>query len=181
MTEAVGQPPTAQGSLERTPFVHLLVYLADRQVSGTIVLAEADQPPGEEHAIYFVEGTAAKFRTGKPIAHLGRVLFELGYVSEQILNESLSAIAGRGELHGEYLCRTGAIDRQKLLAGLRAQAQRKMAYLFGLPSSTVYAFFQDANLLHNWGGPELMPLEQLATIWAAVCARGDEPVVDMML
>jgi curved DNA-binding protein CbpA len=180
MTEA-GQPPTAQGSLERTPFVHLLVYLADRQVSGTLVLAEPDQAPGEEHAIYFVEGTAAKFRTGKPIAHLGRVLFELGYLSEQVLNESLSAIAGRGELHGEYLCRTGAIDRQKLLAGLRSQAQRKMAYLFSLPSSTVYAFFQDSNLLDNWGGPELMPLEQLATIWAAVCARGDEPIVDMML
>src|SRR5262249_23576670 len=53
-----GQPPTAQGSLERTPFVHLLVYLADRLVSGTLVLAEPDQPPGEEHAIYFLEGTA---------------------------------------------------------------------------------------------------------------------------
>jgi curved DNA-binding protein CbpA len=180
MTEA-GQPPTAQGSLERTPFVHLLVYLADRQVSGTLVLAEADQAPGEEHAIYFQEGTAAKFRTGKPIAHLGRVLFELGHLSEKALNDSLAAIAGRGELHGEYLCRTGLIDRAKLVSGLRAQALRKMAYFFALPNDTVYAFFQDSNLLENWGGPELTPLEPLPTIWSAVRTRGDEPIVDMML
>src|SRR5262245_46135335 len=89
MTDAPGQPPTAQGSLERTPFVHLMVYMIDRQVTGTLVLAEANQPPGEEHAIYFSRGAPAKFRTGKPIAHLGRVLFELGYLTEQALNESL--------------------------------------------------------------------------------------------
>ena len=181
MIDASGQPPTAQGSLEKTPFVHLLVYMADRRVSGTLVLAEPDQAPGEEHAIYFLEGTASKFRTGKPIAHLGRVLFELGSLSEQALNESLAAIAGRGELHGEYLCRTGVIDRATLLAALSAQAQRKIAYLFGLPNATAFAFFQDANLLENWGGPELTPLEPLATIWSAARARGDEPIVDATL
>jgi curved DNA-binding protein CbpA len=181
MTEAPGQPPTAQGSLERTPFVHLLIYLADRQVTGTLVLGEPNDPPGEEHAIYFHEGTASKFRTGKPIAHLGRVLFELGYLSDQALNDSLAAIAGGGELHGEYLCRTGIIDRAKLLAGLRAQALRKMAYLFGLPNGSVYAFYQDANLLQNWGGPELTPLEPLTSIWSAVRARADEPIVDVTL
>jgi len=181
MTEASGQPPTAQGSLEKTPFVHLLVYMADRRVSGTLVLAEPDQAPGEEHAIYFLEGTASKFRTGKPIAHLGRVLFELGYLSEQALNESLAAIAGRRELHGEYLCRMGVIDRATLLVALNEQAQRKIAYLFGLPKATVFAFFKDANLLENWGGPELTPLEPLTTIWSAARARGDEPIVDATL
>jgi len=42
MTQASGQQPTAQGSLERTPLVHLLVYMADRQVSGSLVLADPD-------------------------------------------------------------------------------------------------------------------------------------------
>src|SRR5258705_9699027 len=106
-----------------------MVYLADRQLSGTLVLAEPDQAPGEEHAIYFHEGTSAKFRTGKPIAHLGRVLFELGVLTEEVLNESLAAIADGGELHGAYLLRHGIIDRTALLAGLRAQAVRKIAYL----------------------------------------------------
>src|SRR5579859_412495 len=180
MTQASSQP-TAQGSLERTPFVHLLVYMADRQMSGTLVLAEADAAPGEEHAIYFANGAAAKFRTGKPIAHLGRVLFELGFITEQALNESLSAIAGTGELHGEYLLRTGLLDRATLMAGLRAQAQRKIAYLLALSGSTVFAFFQDSNLLDSWGGPEVTPLEPLATIWTAVSARGDDPIVDATL
>ena len=51
MTQASGQEPSAQGALEKTPFVHLLVYLADRQVSGTLVLCEPDRAPGEEHSI----------------------------------------------------------------------------------------------------------------------------------
>jgi curved DNA-binding protein CbpA len=181
MTQASGQQPTAQGSLERTPFVHLLVYMADRQVSGSLVLADPAEAAGQEHGIYFLDGTASKFRTGKPIAHLGRVLFELGYLSEQALNDSLTAIAGRGELHGEYLCRIGVIDRPKLITGLREQAQRKIAFLFGLPSSTHYAFYQDLNLLDSWGGPELTPLEPLATIWSAVGSRGDDPIVDGVL
>src|SRR5439155_5254284 len=69
----------------------------------------------------------------------------------------------------------------KLLTGLRAQALRKMTYFYALPSNTFYAFYQDANLLDSWGGPELTPLEPLATIWASVCARGDEPIVDTTL
>jgi tetratricopeptide (TPR) repeat protein len=181
MTQASGQQPTAQGSLEKTPLVHLLVYMADRRVSGSLVLADPTEPAGQEHGVYFVDGTASKFRTGKPVAHLGRVLYELGYVTEQALNDSLAAIAGRGELHGEYLCRTGAIERTKLMTGLREQSQRKMAFLLGLPNTTHYAFYQDLNLLENWGGPELTPLEPLATIWTAVSARGYEPVVDAML
>src|SRR5258707_3779877 len=155
--------------------------MAARQVSGSLVLADAAEQPGQEHGVYFLGGTASKFRTGKPIAHLGPVLFELGYLSEQALNDSLAAIAGRGELHGEYLCRIGVIDRAKLMTGLREQGQRKIAFLFGLPSSTHYAFYQDVNLLDTWGGPELTPLEPLATIWAAVGSRGDEPIVAAML
>jgi hypothetical protein len=181
MTQASGSQPTAQGSLERTPFAHLLVYLADRQVSGTLVLADPQQPPGEEHAIYFHEGTAAKFRTGKPIAHLGRVLFELGHLSEQALADSVAAIGGGGELHGAYLVRMGLIDRAKLLAGLRAQAKRKLAFLVALPSNTHYAFYQDVNLLETWGGPELVPVEPLGAIWSSLCARADERIVDATL
>jgi len=75
----------------------------------------------------------------------------------------------------------GAIDRTQLMAALRAQALRKIAYLFMLPSTTEFAFYPDTNLLQSWGGPELVALEPLATIWSAVRARGDEPVVDAML
>jgi curved DNA-binding protein CbpA len=181
MTKAPGLLPTAEGSFEKTPFVHLLVYMADRELSGTIVLSSPSQGTGDEHTVYFFLGAASKIRTGQPVTHLGRVLFELGLVTEDALNASLLARAGGSELQGEYLVRTGAIDRPKLILGLQAQATRQMAFLFDLPSETKFAFYQEANLLDDWGGPEILPLDPLPTIWSAVCARADEPIVEATL
>jgi len=90
MTQTPGLQPSAQGALDKTPLVHLLVYMTDRQLTGSLVLTERGQPAGDEHVIYFLEGTASKVKTGKPIAHLGRVMFELGILSEEALNESLA-------------------------------------------------------------------------------------------
>jgi hypothetical protein len=173
--------PTAEGSLEKTPFVHLLVYVADRMLSGSMVLSEPDRLAGEENTVYFFQGSASKIRTAEPIAHLGRVLFELGFLNEADLNASLMALADGGELHGEHLVRQGIIDRSQLMRALAAQLNRKMAYLFTLPNATSFAFYDGANLLEQWGGPEITPLDPLPTIWAAVRGRADEPVVDHTL
>jgi curved DNA-binding protein CbpA len=176
MTKIAGMAPTAEGVLEKTPLVHLLVYLADRELSGSLVLSNGSE--ADDHSIYFFEGQASKVRTGEPIAHLGRVLFELGILSEEALNASLAAFSRGNDLHGEHLVRAGVIDRGNLMEGLKVQADRKMAYLFALPGDTKYRFYQDVNLLEDWGGPEMIPLDTLPIIWSAVRARADDPVVD---
>ena len=179
MTKTAGLTPTAEGLLEKTPLVHLLVYMADRQLTGSLVLSS--RSGGEEHAIYFFEGQASKVRTGEPIAHLGRVLFELGILSEETLNASLAAFSRGNDLHGEHLVRAGVIDRENLMEGLKVQADRKMAFLFALPGDTKYRFYQDVNVLEDWGGPEMIPLDTLPIIWSAVRARADDPIVDATL
>ena len=179
MTKTAGLTPTAEGLLEKTPLVHLLVYMADRQLTGSLVLSS--RSGGEEHAIYFFEGQASKVRTGEPIAHLGRVLFELGILSEETLNASLAAFSRGNDLHGEHLVRAGVIDRENLMEGLKVQADRKMAFLFALPGDTKYRFYQDVNVLEDWGGPEMIPLDTLPIIWSAVRARADDPIVDTTL
>jgi hypothetical protein len=179
MTKIAGLTPTAEGLLEKTPLVHLLVYLADRELTGSLVLSAKNG--GEDHAIYFFEGQASKVRTGEPIAHLGRVLFELGILSEESLNASLAAFSRGSDLHGEHLVRAGVIDRQNLMEGLKVQADRKMAFLFSLPGDTKYRFYQDVNVLEDWGGPEMIPLDTLPIIWSAVRARAEDPVVDATL
>jgi curved DNA-binding protein CbpA len=179
MTKIAGLAPTAEGLLEKTPLVHLLVYLADRELTGSLVLSS--RSGGEDHAIYFFEGQASKVRTGEPIAHLGRVLFELGILSEETLNASLAAFARGNDLHGEHLVRAGVIDRDNLMEGLKVQADRKMAFLFALPGDTKYRFYQDVNVLQEWGGPEIIPLDTLPIIWSAVRARADDPVIDATL
>jgi tetratricopeptide (TPR) repeat protein len=179
MTKTAGLTPTAEGLLEKTPLVHLLVYTADRQLTGSLVLSS--RSGGEDHAIYFFEGQASKVRTGEPIAHLGRVLFELGILSEETLNASLAAFSRGNDLHGEHLVRAGVIDRENLMEGLKVQADRKMAFLFALPPQTKYQFYQDINVLEDWGGPEIIPLDTLPIIWSAVRARADDPIVDATL
>jgi hypothetical protein len=179
MTKIAGLTPTAEGLLEKTPLVHLLVYLADRELTGSLVLSAKNG--GEDHAIYFFEGQASKVRTGEPIAHLGRVLFELGILSEETLNASLAAFARGNDLHGEHLVRAGVIDRANLMQGLKVQADRKMAFFFSLPGDTKYRFYQDVNVLEDWGGPEMIPLDTLPIIWSAVRARADDPIVDATL
>ncbi|HMJ54784.1 MAG TPA: J domain-containing protein [Polyangiaceae bacterium] len=179
MTKIAGLTPTAEGLLEKTPLVHLLVYLADRELTGSLVLSS--RSGGEDHAIYFFEGQASKVRTGEPIAHLGRVLFELGILSEETLNASLAAFSRGNDLHGEHLVRAGVIDHANLMEGLKVQADRKMAFLFALPGDTKYRFYQDVNVLAEWGGPEMIPLDTLPIIWSAVRVRADDPIVDATL
>ena len=179
MTKLAGLTPTAEGQLEKTPLVHLLVYLADRELTGSLVLSSGSGT--EDHAIYFFQGQASKVRTGEPIAHLGRVLFELGILSEETLNASLAAFSRGNDLHGEHLVRAGVIDRANLMEGLKVQADRKMALLFALPGDTKYRFYQDINVLEDWGGPEMIPLDTLPIIWSAVRARADDPIIDATL
>ena len=79
-TGAAPQPlrePTAEGTLQRTPLVHLLVYMLDQRLSGSCVF---QTPDGVTHGVYLEEGVPAKVRTGVPVWPLDRILLELGMV-----------------------------------------------------------------------------------------------------
>jgi hypothetical protein len=52
---------TATGNLQATPFGHLLVYLLDRGLTGSLVLEE---PNGEKHAVWFETGRARQGQDG---------------------------------------------------------------------------------------------------------------------
>src|SRR5262245_8103498 len=68
--------PTAQGVLAKNPLVHLLVFIADRRLSGTLALSAPANASPRQDLVYFHEGAPSKAKLGEPIAHLGRVLFE---------------------------------------------------------------------------------------------------------
>jgi hypothetical protein len=181
MASASVRPPTAEGRLEKTPMVHLLVYMADRRLTGSISFAPPISNGPVEDVIHFFEGAPAKIRTGRPIAHLGEVLVDLGSLTEEVRRSSLDAASKAGELHGEFLVRTGAIGRPALFAGLHAQAKRKAAHIFAAPGETAFSFFEGENLLEDWGGPELCPLDPLDQVWLAARARHDAHIIDATL
>jgi hypothetical protein len=56
----VRDEPTASGTLEKSPLVHLLVYAADNDLEGTLLLTSKE---GERNALYFREGRPYKTQT----------------------------------------------------------------------------------------------------------------------
>src|SRR5450755_2246622 len=163
MTEAA---PTAQGSLEATPLGHLLVYGLDRLLTGTLVLEE---PTGKKHAIYFDGGGPAKAKVQDPILFLGRVLVEQKAISDDVYERTLAIATERRLLHGQVLLNEGAVDERTLREGLREQLSRQVLWMFSLPPSTLYGYYDHLNFLERWGGVGVR-VKPLALIWRGVKA-----------
>ncbi len=161
MTEA---EPTAQGSLEATPLGHLLVYSLDRELTGTLVLEE---PTGKRHAIYFEGGGPAKAKVQDPILFLGRVLVEQKVISDEVYDRTLALATERGVLHGQVLLEERIIDEHTLREGLREQLARQVLWMFSLPPSTLFGYYDHLNFLERWGG-EGVRAKPLALIWRGV-------------
>ena len=163
--------PTAAGNLRATPLAHLLVYLLDRCLTGTIVI---EQPDGSKSAIQFESGVPVKVKTSEPVIYLGELLLELGAIDDSTLRRTLGGVAEDRRLHGQILLAEQAIDQDTLSAALAEQVVRKVAWMFTLPPECVYGFYQDQRFLDSWGGREDPPVAPLAVIW-----RGIRDHVDM--
>ncbi|MGK3996861.1 DnaJ domain-containing protein [Sorangium sp. So ce1024] len=170
--------PTAEGTLARTPLVHLLVYMLDRRLTGTTCFID---PDGVRHGIFFSDGVPAKIWTGTIIAPLDRVILELGLLDEATLRETLRDITRRRVLHGRLLVARGLLDRETVFGVLRQQLVRKLVALYDLPPGTRYAYYDGQNLLSSYGGPELIGCEPLAVIMAGVRLHADDPLIDATL
>ncbi|WP_437591033.1 DnaJ domain-containing protein [Sorangium sp. So ce1000] len=173
-----GDPPTAEGTLARTPLVHLLVYMLDRRLTGTTCFID---PDGVRHGIFFSDGVPAKIWTGTIIAPLDRVILELGLLDEATLRETLRDITKRRVLHGRLLVSRGLLDRETMFGVLREQLVRKLIALYDLSPGTRYAYYDGQNLLSSYGGPDLIGCEPLAVIMAGVRLHADDPLIDTTL
>ncbi|WP_437279893.1 DnaJ domain-containing protein [Sorangium sp. So ce375] len=173
-----GDPPTAEGTLARTPLVHLLVYMLDRRLTGTTCFID---PNGVRHGIFFSDGVPAKIWTGTIIAPLDRVILDLGLLDEATLRETLRDITRRRVLHGRLLISRGLLDRETVFGVLREQLVRKLVALYDLSPATRYAYYDGQNLLSSYGGPDLIGCEPLAVIMAGVRLQADDPLIDATL
>jgi DnaJ-domain-containing protein 1 len=153
---------TAEGNLQATPFGHLLVYLLDRGMTGSIVLQEAS---GEKHAIWFDAGAPAKVKTARPVTYMGQVLVEQRVITRELYERTLQGALHERRLHGQVLLETGAITERALRDALREQLARQVLWLFKLAPTTLYGYFDQVNLLERWGAPEGLRTRPLALIW----------------
>ncbi len=164
--------PSGSGTLGKTPLLHLLVYVHDRKLSGTVELVTPDKRATA--TIRFVAGEPAKVRTNVANVHLGVVLCDLGYLTDRQNEDSISdlqtAKASGRALHGEILLAAKLVDRRQLDAGLREQVARKLGVVAGMPVETMYGFYEGFDGLRGWGGEGDLgfdPLPMLARVLAA--------------
>jgi tetratricopeptide (TPR) repeat protein len=145
--------PTANGTLAKTPFLHLILYALEKKLSGTMEFLTPDKRTA---VLLFVGGQPAKVRTSEPVAYLGTVLKEMGLVTEEQLTRSLTDLAKEkatgAKLHGQVLGAIGAIDANKLRSGLVEQLGRKLRHVAAMPPETAYAYFDGFDALQGWGG-----------------------------
>ena len=171
--------PAAKGDLVKTPLAHLIVFIAERRLNGSLVLHGDD---GSASTVYFVGGAPAKVQTSYPGTHLGRVLLQLGFIDDDVLTRSLAEHQQTGTLHGQILRAMGAIDQAQLVAGLREQMMRRLLKLFEkLGDLTTYAFYADVNLLSDWGGPEVTPIDPYRVMWEGMHLRPNDSSIDPTL
>ncbi|HEY1692062.1 MAG TPA: DnaJ domain-containing protein [Polyangiaceae bacterium] len=175
-------PPTANGTLAKTPFVHLLVYARDKKLGGTMELFAPDK---RSAVILFSGGEPVKVRTSEPVAYLGQVLHELQLLDEQELSRSLAELAKRKQaghtLHGALLLERKAIDLAKLHEGLAEQIGRKLHHVAGMPGETAYAYYDGFDVLRSWGGDDSAPVDAVPFMWGMVREHASAEHVDATL
>ncbi|MBX3228393.1 MAG: DnaJ domain-containing protein [Labilithrix sp.] len=136
-----------------------MVYALERRLTGTFELSRGAISMA---TILVMGGCPAKIRTSDPVHFLGNVLLELGMITPAHLQASLAQMQGR--LQGQVLLQMNAIDAARLDAGLRSQVERKVEHLFGLSTDTTFAYYDNVDLLQQYGGPPT-PIDPFPVLW----------------
>ncbi len=158
--------PAAQGTLAKTPFSHLLIYAFERQLSGTFEFAG---PAGEGGTILVIDGQPTKAKTIQATSYLGRVLLELGLLTDEQLDTSLRTLAAQKRLHGQILLEAGVLNEEQLELGLRSQLVRKMQALVRLPPEATFRYYDAFDALASYGGDgQHVGIDPYPIVWAAI-------------
>jgi hypothetical protein len=157
-----GVAPTAEGVLSTTPLVHVLVYMLDHSLTGTVVFVEGEF----EHAVYFVSGVPSRVRLAYGGIRLGEALARLEQIDPAGLDALSAEAKARGVLFGEHLVQEVGIPESVIGLGLELQLLENLAMLTNLPLESTYSYFYNVNSLENWGAGDIVlqgPLNAILT------------------
>jgi len=140
------QAPTARGTLGATPLAHVLVYMLDHALTGSIVFREPDDLA---HILHFQLGAVSKVQIARPSSRIGDELVAAGLVSRATINEAVEGARRLGVLLGEYLVGHDLVARSALSRALETQIASRVAAIVNLQPETTYSFYRDVDLLSS--------------------------------
>lgn len=157
--------------------MHLLVHVMEKALSGSIVLSH---DPDKRTAVLALDvGKVTKVKTSEPVAFLGRVLVELGYLSDDGLARA-EAELGKGRLAGKALLASGLVNETQLRHALRVQQVKKLEHCFSMPDEATFGVFEGFQLLEAWGG-DIPAIDPMPTVWRAVLTQPPSAHVEEIL
>ncbi len=139
---------TARGTFGATPLPHVLVYMLDHALSGSVIIHGS----GGDETLHFVNGVPAKVRVCAQVALLGEVLAGGGMVEANAMEQAVVAAGRHGMLLGEYLVGRALVSPEALAWALEAQILERIAHLANLSPEMTYAYYRGVDLLDGWGG-----------------------------
>ena len=159
--------PTAEGTLATTPLLHVLVYVLDRSLSGTLEFRESE---GTRHLVALTNGTPTRVVTGRLIAPLGSQLEAEGKLSDVQAASAITNAKSEGMALGQYLVREGKLTEAELQRALEVQVRRKLAGLVNLADDATYAFYKDTDRLEVPPSAHTLDVDALDVILEGVRA-----------
>lgn len=157
--------PSAKGTFQTTPLVHVLIYVLDHGISGSVELLE---PAGIAHVISFRRGAPVKVKTGRLLAPLGELLAQSGQLLAERIPELVLGAQEAGTLFGEHLIMKGLVNRRHLWSALELQIPLKLERLANLPVETAYSLYRDVDLLEGFGGADAVAADAVHVIHSVV-------------
>lgn len=149
--QRASREPTARGNLSATPLPHVLVYMLDHSLTGSVIFQGGE---GED-TIFFVGGVPTKIRLNDQVALLGQILVHGGAIETKAVEQAVEGARRLGILLGEYLVGHDLVSREALLWALEAQLLNKIAYLANLAPEITYSYYREVDLLEGWGGGDV--------------------------
>jgi curved DNA-binding protein CbpA len=165
--------PSATGTLEKNPFLHLLVSALEQGSSGTLVI---ETPGGSRSALSLKGGIPTKFKTAEPVERLGPVLVQLGWIDVATGEKTYGEASSAGKLHGEYLIENELLRADVVSRGLRSQMLRKLQWACTLPQSSIYGLYEEQDFLARWAG-EGTPISPLFAVWQLARSMAESPAL----
>ncbi len=135
--------PEAHGSLGKTPLAQVLVSVAQRGLSGSLLLREG----ATLHGLVFREGALERIST--PLVPLAEVLATLGAIDEAEIAFAIEHARSVGAPLGAQLVDDGLAEPETVETAIAAQTEERLVSLAALPGTTEFSFFSGTDALEG--------------------------------
>jgi tetratricopeptide (TPR) repeat protein len=154
--------------LSATPLAHLMLYVFERRLSGTLELRDADRSA----RVLFADGSPKAIEVVPSPDRFGDIFAEVTAETGEPLEieRYLTEARRTGQRIGRYLLGTGKISPGLLERILRTQSRRQLLSLFGFSDAAAFSFYDGHDLLKS-EGLETFDLHPYSLVWAGVRQR----------